>query len=227
MDLKQIYDSTIAGNAPKVKELVEQAVAQGTNPGEIITNQLIPAMAEVGDHFARNEFYVPEMLIAARAMQGGLAILKPLLVDSDIVSAGSVAIGTVKGDLHDIGKNLVSMMLEGAGLFEIMDLGVDVAPAKFVEAVQENHVQVVALSALLTTTMTMMKSTIETLVEAGVRDQVKVIVGGAPVTQNYADEIGADGYADDAGGAVKMAKALLQRDRIASPIAYVHSSSVS
>jgi len=218
MDLKQIYDSTIAGNAPKVKELVEQAVAQGTNPGEIITSQLIPAMAEVGDRFARNEFYVPEMLIAARAMQGGLAILKPLLVDSDIVSAGSVAIGTVKGDLHDIGKNLVSMMLEGAG-FEIMDLGVDVAPAKFVEAVQENHVQVVALSALLTTTMTMMKSTIEALVEAGVRDQVKVIIGGAPVTQNYADEIGADGYADDAGGAVKMAKALLQVNRIASPIA--------
>jgi len=218
MDLKEIYDSTLAGNAPKVKELVEQALAEGTKPGEIITNQLIPAMAEVGDRFARNEFYVPEMLIAARAMQGGLAILKPLLVDSDIVSAGSVAIGTVKGDLHDIGKNLVSMMLEGAG-FEIMDLGVDVAPAKFVEAVQENHVQVVALSALLTTTMTMMKSTIEALVEAGVRDQVKVIIGGAPVTQNYADEIGADGYADDAGGAVKMAKALLQVNRIASPIA--------
>ena len=218
MDLKQIYDSTIAGNAPKVKELVEQALAEGTKPGEIITNQLIPAMAEVGDRFARNEFYVPEMLIAARAMQGGLAILKPLLVDSDIVSAGSVAIGTVKGDLHDIGKNLVSMMLEGAG-FEIMDLGVDVAPAKFVEAVQENHVQIVALSALLTTTMTMMKGTIEALVEAGVRDQVKVIVGGAPLTQKYADEIGADGYADDAGGAVKMAKALLQGNRIASPIA--------
>ena len=175
-------------------------------------------MTEVGDRFARNEFYVPEMLIAARAMQGGLAILKPLLVDSDIVSAGSVAIGTVKGDLHDIGKNLVSMMLEGAG-FEIMDLGVDVAPAKFVEAVQENHVQIVALSALLTTTMTMMKGTIEALVEAGVRDQVKVIVGGAPLTQKYADEIGADGYADDAGGAVKMAKALLQGNRIASPIA--------
>jgi len=208
MDLKEIYESTIAGNAPKVKELVEQALSQGVKPGDIITNQLIPAMGEVGDRFARNEFYVPEMLIAARAMQGGLAILKPLLVDSDVVSAGSVAIGTVKGDLHDIGKNLVSMMLEGAG-FEIMDLGVDVAPAKFVEAVQENHVQVVALSALLTTTMTMMKSTIEALVEAGVRDRVKVMVGGAPLTQSYADEIGADGYADDAGGAVKTAKGLL------------------
>ena len=208
MDLKEIYESTIAGNAPKVKELVTQAVAEGVNPGEIITNQLIPAMAEVGDRFARNEFYVPEMLIAARAMQGGLAILKPLLADDDITSAGRVAIGTVKGDLHDIGKNLVSMMLEGAG-FEVVDLGVDVAPEKFVEAIQEHQVQVVALSALLTTTMTMMKVTIAALSKAGVRDQVKVIIGGAPVTQSYADEIGADGYADDAGGAVKAAQKLL------------------
>jgi len=208
MDLKEIYESTIVGNAPKVKELVEQALAEGVAPGDIISNHLIPAMAEVGDRFARNEFYVPEMLIAARAMQGGLAILKPLLIDSDIVSAGRVAIGTVKGDLHDIGKNLVSMMLEGAG-FEIVDLGVDVGPEKFIEAVQENQVQIVALSALLTTTMTMMKGTITALSDAGVRDQVKVIIGGAPVTQSYADEIGADGYADDAGGAVKVAKKLL------------------
>jgi len=208
MDLKEIYESTVAGNAPKVKELVAQAVAEGVNPGEIITNQLIPAMAEVGDRFARNEFYVPEMLIAARAMQGGLAILKPLLAEDDITSAGRVAIGTVKGDLHDIGKNLVSMMLEGAG-FEIVDLGVDVGPEKFVEAIQEKQVQIVALSALLTTTMTMMKKTIEALSEAGVRDQVKVIIGGAPVTQSYADEIGADGYADEAGGAVKAARKLL------------------
>jgi len=208
MDLKEIYESTIAGNAPKVKELVAQAVAEGVNPGEIITNQLIPAMAEVGDRFARNEFYVPEMLIAARAMQGGLAILKPLLADDDITSAGRVAIGTVKGDLHDIGKNLVSMMLEGAG-FEVVDLGVDVAPEKFAEAIKEHQAQVVALSALLTTTMTMMKVTIAALSEAGVRDQVKVIIGGAPVTQSYAAEIGADGYADDAGGAVKAAQKLL------------------
>ena len=208
MDLKEIYESTIAGNAPKVKELVEQALVEGTKPGDIISNQLIPAMAEVGDRFARNEFYVPEMLIAARAMQGGLAILKPLLADGDMVSAGRVVIGTVKGDLHDIGKNLVSMMLEGAG-FEVVDLGVDVAPEKFVEAIQEHQVQVVALSALLTTTMTMMKVTIAALSEAGVRDQVKIIIGGAPVTQSYADEIGADGYADDAGGAVKAAQALL------------------
>ena len=208
MELKEIYESTIAGNAPKVKELVEQALAEGTNPGDIISNQLIPAMAEVGDRFARNEFYVPEMLIAARAMQGGLAILKPLLADGDMVSAGRVIVGTVKGDLHDIGKNLVSMMLEGAG-FEVTDLGVDVAPEKFVEAVREHQPQIVALSALLTTTMTMMKDTIATFVEAGVRDQVKVIIGGAPVTQSYADEIGADGYADDAGGAVKAAIALI------------------
>jgi len=208
MDLKEIYESTIAGNAPKVKELVAQAVSEGVNPGEIITNQLIPAMAEVGDRFARNEFYVPEMLIAARAMQGGLAILKPLLADDDITSAGRVVIGTVKGDLHDIGKNLVSMMLEGAG-FEVTDLGVDVAPEKFAEAIKEHQAQVVALSALLTTTMTMMKVTIAALSEAGIRDQVKVIIGGAPVTQSYADEIGADGYADDAGGAVKAAQKLL------------------
>jgi len=208
MDLQEIYESTIAGNASKVKELVVQALAEGVKPDDIITNQLIPAMAEVGDRFARNEFYVPEMLIAARAMQGGLAILKPLLVEDEVVSAGRVVIGTVKGDLHDIGKNLVTMMLEGAG-FEVTDLGVDVAPQKFAKAVKESQVQIVALSALLTTTMTMMKDTIATLTETGVRDQVKVIIGGAPVTKSYADEIGADGYADDAGGAVKAVKALL------------------
>ena len=208
MNLKEIYESTIAGNAPKVKELVEQALAEGIEPGSILSNQLIPAMAEVGDRFARNEFYVPEMLIAARAMQGGLSILKPLLAEGDVASAGRVVIGTVKGDLHDIGKNLVAMMLEGAG-FEITDLGTDVSPEKFVEAIKENQAQIVGFSALLTTTMTMMKDTIEALKEAGVRDQVKIIIGGAPVTQSYANEIGADGYADDAGGAVKVAKALL------------------
>jgi len=208
MQLQQIYEATLVGSASKVEELVNQALAEGVKPADIIQGQLIPAMAEVGDRFARNEFYVPEMLIAARAMQGGLALLKPLLADGDMVSAGRVVIGTVKGDLHDIGKNLVSMMLEGAG-FEVTDLGVDVVPQKFAEAVKENQAQIVALSALLTTTMTMMKDTIEVLVEAGVRDQVKIIIGGAPVTQSYADEIGADGYADDAGGAVKIAKALL------------------
>ena len=208
MDLKQIYDNTVAGNAPKVKELTQQALAEGVAPGEIISKYLIPAMSEVGDRFERNEFYVPELLIAARAMQAGLSILKPLLTDTDIKSAGKVAIGTVKGDLHDIGKNLVSMMLQGAG-FEIVDLGVDAAPEKFVEAVKTTGAQVVALSALLTTTMPSMKTTVEALKAAGLRERVKVIIGGAPVTQRYADEIGADGYAPDANSAVRKTKELL------------------
>ncbi len=209
MDLKQIYDYTVSGNAPKVKELTQQALAEGVSPSEIITKYLIPAMAEVGDRFERNEFYVPELLIAARAMQGALAILKPLLTETDLKPAGRVVIGTVKGDLHDIGKNLVSMMLQGAG-FEIIDLGVDVAPDKFVQAVKENKAQVVALSALLTTTMPSMKTTIDALEAAGLRDKVKVIIGGAPVTQRYADEIGADGYAPDANSAVRKTKELLK-----------------
>lgn len=208
MDLQPIYDSTVAGNAPKVKELTEQALAAGVAPDVIITKYLIPAMAEVGDRFERNEFYVPELLIAARAMQGALAILKPLLSDTDLKPAGRVVIGTVKGDLHDIGKNLVSMMLQGAG-FEIVDLGVDVTPDKFVETIREGQAQVIALSALLTTTMPAMKTTIEALQAAGVRDQVKVVIGGAPVTQRYADEIGADGYAPDANSAVRKTKELL------------------
>ncbi|MCL6432589.1 MAG: corrinoid protein [Anaerolineae bacterium] len=209
MDLKQIYEYTVSGNAPKVKELTQQALAEGVSPSEIITKYLIPAMAEVGDRFERNEFYVPELLIAARAMQGALSILKPLLTETDLKPAGRVVIGTVKGDLHDIGKNLVSMMLQGAG-FEIVDLGVDVAPDKFVEAVKENKAEVVALSALLTTTMPSMKTTIDALEAAGLRDKVKVIIGGAPVTQRYADEIGADGYAPDANSAVRKTKELLK-----------------
>ncbi len=209
MDLKQIYEYTVTGNAPKVKELTQQALAEGAAPGELITKYLIPAMSEVGDRFERNEYYVPELLIAARAMQGALAILKPLLTDSDIKSAGKVVIGTVKGDLHDIGKNLVSMMLQGAG-FEIIDMGVDVAPEKFVDAIKTNKADVVALSALLTTTMPSMKTTIEALKAAGLRDSVKVIIGGAPVTQRYADEIGADGYAPDANSAVRKTKELLK-----------------
>jgi len=209
VDLKQIYEYTVTGNAPKVKELTQQALAEGAAPGELITKYLIPAMSEVGDRFERNEYYVPELLIAARAMQGALAILKPLLTDSDIKSAGKVVIGTVKGDLHDIGKNLVSMMLQGAG-FEIIDMGVDVAPEKFVDAIKTNKADVVALSALLTTTMPSMKTTIEALKAAGLRDSVKVIIGGAPVTQRYADEIGADGYAPDANSAVRKTKELLK-----------------
>jgi 5-methyltetrahydrofolate--homocysteine methyltransferase len=210
VDLKQIYDNTVIGNAPKVKELTQQAVNEGVAPSEIITKYLIPAMAEVGDRFEKNEFYVPELLIAARAMQGALAIVKPLLSGNEMQSAGKVAIGTVKGDLHDIGKNLVSMMLEGAG-FEIVDLGVDVAPDKFVDAIKKSKANVVALSALLTTTMPAMKTTIEAFKAAGIRGQVKVVIGGAPVTQRYADEIGADGYAPDANSAVRKTKELLAK----------------
>ncbi len=208
MELRQIYEYTVSGNAPKVKELTEQALAEGVAPGEIISKYLIPAMAEVGDRFERNEFYVPELLIAARAMQGALAILKPLLTDTDLKPAGKVVIGTVKGDLHDIGKNLVSMMLQGAG-FEIVDLGVDVPPEKFVDAVKQSKADVVALSALLTTTMPSMKTTIDALQAAGLRERVKVVIGGAPVTQRYADEIGADGYAPDANSAVRRTRQLL------------------
>jgi 5-methyltetrahydrofolate--homocysteine methyltransferase len=209
VDLKQIYEYTVTGNAPKVKELTQQAVNEGAAPSEIITKYLIPAMAEVGDRFERNEYYVPELLIAARAMQGGLAILKPLLADADLKSAGTVVIGTVKGDLHDIGKNLVSMMLQGAG-FDIVDLGVDVSPEKFIEGIKKSQAQAIALSALLTTTMPSMKTTIEALKAAGLRDKVKVVIGGAPVTQRYADEIGADGYAPDANSAVRKTKELLK-----------------
>ncbi|HOG46046.1 MAG TPA: corrinoid protein [Anaerolineae bacterium] len=209
MDLQQIFENTVVGNAPRVKELTQQALAEGAAPGEIISRYLIPAMAEVGDRFERNEFYVPELLIAARAMQAGLAILKPLLAESDVNSSGKVVIGTVKGDLHDIGKNLVSMMLQGAG-FEVVDLGVDAAPEKFVAACRESGAQVIALSALLTTTMPSMKGTIEALRAAGMREQVRVVIGGAPVTQRYAEEIGADGYAPDANSAVRKIRELIE-----------------
>jgi len=208
MDLQEIYERVIAGDAAGVKELVEQAVADGVPPSEIISQYLIPAMTEVGARFERQEFYVPEMLIAARAMQIGLSVLKPLLVEGELETAGRVVMGTVKGDLHDIGKNLVSMMLEGAG-FEVSDLGVDVSPERFVAAVRDGNTDIVGMSALLTTTMLAMTSTIQALVKAGLRDKVKVLVGGAPLTQGYAQRIGADGYAPDAESAVRRAKELL------------------
>lgn len=208
MELKQIYEKTIAGDATAVNELVEQAVAEGVLPSEIVSQYLIPAMAEVGDCFERGELYIPEMLIAARAMQAGLSILKPLLAEGELQTLGRVVMGTVKGDLHDIGKNLVSMMLEGAG-FEVTDLGVDVPPKGFVDAVREKRPGIVGMSALLTTTMPAMRDNIEALINAGLRDEVKVLVGGAPLTQAYADQIGADGYAPDAGSAVRKAKAFL------------------
>lgn len=208
MDLQAIYEKTIAGDAPVVEELVKRALAEGVLASKIISQYLIPAMAEVGDRFERQEFYVPEMLIAARAMRRGLTVLRPLLVEGEFQPVGQVVAGTVKGDLHDIGKNLVCMMLEGAG-FVITDMGVDVSPEKFVAAVREHEPSIVAMSALLTTTMPAMQATIGALIDAGLRAQVKVMVGGAPVTEAYAAQIGADGYAPDAGAAVRKAKQLL------------------
>lgn len=206
--LKAVYDGIIEGNAKQVQAKVQEAIDTPIAPGTILNEALIPAMAEVGRLYEEGEYFVPEMLIAARAMKEGLALLKPLLIDSDVKPIGKVATGTVQGDLHDIGKNLVCLMLEGAG-FEIVDLGVDVSPEKFVAAVREQQVTIVAMSALLTTTMPHMKDTIKALKDAGVRDQVKVIIGGAPVTSAYAEEIEADGYAPDASQAVALARSLI------------------
>jgi 5-methyltetrahydrofolate--homocysteine methyltransferase len=208
MDWEQIYERVVTGDAPAVKELVEQAVAEGGPPSGIISQYLIPAMTEVGARFERGEFFVPEMIVAAQAMQTGLTVLKPLLVEGESKTAGQVVVGTVKGDVHDLGKNLVGMMLEGAD-FDVTDLGADVGPEAFVKAVQERNTDIVGMSTLMTTTMPVMASTIEALVEAGLRDGVKVLVGGAPLTQAYADEIGADGYAPDASSAVRKAQELL------------------
>jgi 5-methyltetrahydrofolate--homocysteine methyltransferase len=204
---QEIYEGVLRGKREVVSEGVAAELEAGTMPGSLLFDVLIPAMKEVGDRFERNEYFVPEMLIAARAMQSGMTLLKPKLVETGVEPIGKVAIGTVKGDLHDIGKNLVAMMMEGSG-FEVIDLGVDASPDKFVNAVKEG-VDVLAMSALLTTTMPSMKTTIDALVEAGVRDQVKVLIGGAPVTQAYADQIGADGYAADASSAATKAEDLL------------------
>ncbi len=207
-DLQALAAAVISGKRDDVANLTQAAVDEGVSAEQIVNEGLIAGMTVVGAKFKANEFYVPEVLIAARAMHAGMDIVKPLLAQSGVQPRGTVAIGTVKGDLHDIGKNLVAMMLEGGG-YSVVDLEVDVPPEKFVEAVKSQGAQVVALSALLTTTMPSMKDTIDALVEAGVRDQVKVMIGGAPVTQNYADEIGADGYAPDAASAVDVANALI------------------
>jgi len=206
--LEPIYKAVLEGDKAAATENVQAALDAGTDAGVILQEALIPAMGEVGKLFEAGEYYVPEMLIAARAMQSGLALLKPLLVDSDVKPTGKVVIGTVKGDLHDIGKNLVAMMLEGAG-FEINDLGTDVSPDKFISAVNEGGVDILAMSALLTTTMPMMETTIKSVTEAGLKDKVKIIIGGAPVTKEYASKIGADGYAPDASQAASLAKSLV------------------
>ena len=207
MDLKEIYRNVIDGQAAEVEAGVKAALAEGQPAEAILNNALIAAMNEIGQRFEAGDLFVPEMLIAARAMQAGLKILKPSLARAEVKAVGKVAIGTVKGDLHDIGKNLVAMMLEGSG-FEILDLGVDVAPEAFVKAVQDGA-QVIGMSALLTTTMSNMEGTIAALKAAGVRDRVKVMIGGAPVTQDYATKIGADGFAADASSATRVARQLV------------------
>ena len=206
-NLENIYNAVLEGDAPGCKAGVNAALAEGIPPETILKEGLINAMAEVGRLFEANEYFVPEMLVAARAMQQGLAILKPHLAEGGATPMGKVIIGTVKGDLHDIGKNLVAMMLEGSG-FEVIDMGTDVSPEKFVKGVIEHKPNVIGMSALLTTTMPSMGTTIQALQEAGVRDQVKVMIGGAPVTDEFAKRIGADGYSPDASSAVRLAKSL-------------------
>ncbi len=204
-DLKLIAENLIDGRAPQVKELTQKAIDEGIEPKRILDEGLIAGMAVVGERFKRNEFYIPEVLIAARAMHAGLGILEPLLTKAGVKPVGRVAIGTVKGDLHDIGKNLVGMMFRGAG-FKVEDLGIDVSPERFVEAAK-GGAQIVGMSALLTTTMVSMKAIIDALKAEGLK--TKTMIGGAPVTQSYADEIGANGYAPDASSAVDKAKELL------------------
>jgi 5-methyltetrahydrofolate--homocysteine methyltransferase len=207
-------NNTLVGNAPVVKELTERGVADGLDPERMLYDGLIPSLEEVGARFERGDFFVPEMLIAARAMQGALDILRPLLAETGAKPIGTFVMGTVKGDVHDIGKNLVCMMLEGAG-FTVHDLGVNVPPERFVEQVEEHEPDIVGFSAFLTTTMPMFKANINALEKAGLRDRVIVMVGGAPVTQAYADAVGADGYAADASMAVRLAKDLSARARSA------------
>jgi len=203
--LAELKQSVIDGEAETTEELVQKALGEGLPPEQILKEGLISAMAEVGRLFEEGEFFVPEMLIAARAMKGGLAILRPQLAAANVQAVGKVVIGTVQGDLHDIGKNLVGMMLEGAG-FDVIDLGTDVSAQKFVEAVKIHQPQFIGCSALLTTTMPRMKDVIAELERAGLRDQVKVMIGGAPITQQYADDIGADLFAPDAAGAANRAR---------------------
>ena len=206
-DPQELYDAILTGNAKKAEEVTKAALEANVNPSDLLSKHMIPAMDEVGSRFECNEYFVPELLIAARAMKTALTLLTPKLVEAGAESVGRVVIGTVQGDLHDIGKNLVASMLEGGG-FQVVDLGVDVAPEKFVEVAREKEGTIVALSALLTTTMTMMEKVIATLEEAGVRGTTKVIIGGAPITQQYADKIGADGYSDNASAAVALARKL-------------------
>jgi corrinoid protein of di/trimethylamine methyltransferase len=204
-DLKKLHDAVVHGDTRTAVAITREAIAENLDPLALISGTMVPAMDEVGRRYEQEEYFVPELLLSARAMKGALELLRPLLVERGAKPAGKIVIGTVKGDLHDIGKNLVASLLEGGG-FEVIDLGADVPPEKFIEAIREKGVQIVCLSALLTVTMPSMKATIEALKEAGVRDKVKVLVGGAPVTQQYADDIGADGYGETASNAVTLAR---------------------
>jgi 5-methyltetrahydrofolate--homocysteine methyltransferase len=208
VEFNELRDYVIVGNAKGAEEWTRRALSEGTDPLLIVDKGLVPGMDVVGEKFKNEEYYMPDMLVSARAMKTSMAILRPLLAGREGASLGRVVIGTVKGDLHDIGKNLVGMMLEGAG-FDVTDLGTDVAPEAFVKAVRERGAHILGLSSLLTTTMPMMETTIEKLVEAGIRHTVKVMVGGAPITEAYSTRIGADGYAPEAATAVDTAKGLL------------------
>jgi methylmalonyl-CoA mutase cobalamin-binding domain/chain len=210
--LTELYDRTLTGNGPAVLDLTRQGLADGLGPETLLYEALIPALEEVGARFERGDFFVPEMLIAGRAMAGALEILRPLLAETGAETIGTIVMGTVKGDVHDIGKNLVNIMFEGAG-FQVIDLGVQVSPEKFIDAIKTHKPDIVGFSAFLTTTMPMFKANINALTKAGLRDQVIVMVGGAPVTQEYADVVGADGYAADASAAVVKAKELLRQRR--------------
>jgi len=207
-DGASLYKAVLTGDLKSAVEVTRESLSAGVDPQQLVTEQMIPAMDEVGRRFEANEYFVPELLISARAMKGALELIRPLLAERGIEPVGRVLIGTVKGDLHDIGKGLVAAMLEGGG-FDVIDLGVDVAPEKFVAQAQEKSADIIAVSALLTTTMTGMKSVVNAVAEAGLKDRCKVIVGGAPVTQNFANSIGADGYSNSAAGAVALARQLM------------------
>jgi corrinoid protein of di/trimethylamine methyltransferase len=207
-DLLKLHNAILEGDEKTSLQLTTQAIKEGADPVELISRWMIPAMDEVGRRFEAQEYFVPELLLAGRAMKAALELLRPLLAATGAQPTGRIVIGTVKGDLHDIGKNMVSSMLEGAG-FEVLDLGIDVTPQKFIDALKSSQAHILALSALLTVTMPEMKTTIDALIAAGVRDRVKVIVGGAPVTQAFAEEIGADGYGENASSAVSVARSLM------------------
>jgi corrinoid protein of di/trimethylamine methyltransferase len=207
-DLQVLYQAVLNGDDQTSRQVTQEALAAGTEAMKLVSDYMVPAMTEVGRRFECDEYFVPELLLSARAMKAAMDLIRPLLIAAGAEPAGRVVIGTVKGDLHDIGKNLVSAMLEGGG-FEVIDLGVNVTPEQFITAVKEKKAHIVAMSALLTTTMQSMKLTIDALKQAGIRDRVKVLVGGAPLTQRYADEIGADGYSESAAGASPLARRVL------------------